>query len=98
MMRPRDRDLALARLRRWRAGIAVAGTALVAIVGAVAAATIPGRAADRSTGAASTAAPAAQDQQSQQLDPGQGFGGGLQPPRGGLGAGFGGGHAASGGS
>ena len=97
MMTPDDRDRALARLHDWRTGIALAGVAGVAAFAAIAAATIPGRA-DGTAGAAQVTDPNAIDQQQQQTDPSQGFGG-FQPPSGGIGGGGAGrGHATSGGS
>ena len=91
---PAERDGALARLRAWRAALAVAAVAGVATAATVAADTIPGRTDPASTGAAQAPDPSsAQDPQQQQFG-----GGGFQRPFSAPGAGFGRGQAVSGGS
>ncbi len=87
------RDGALARLATWRVGIAAAAVAAVAGIGAVAAATIPGRS-QASNGAAQVTDPGAAQPQDQQPS----GAGGFQPPPQGPGAGFGRGQAVTGGS
>jgi hypothetical protein len=92
---PSQRDGALARLRTWRAGLALAGVAGVAAAATVAAQTIPGRAEPTSTGAAQVpAGGSVQDGQHQPAFGGDGF----QQPSGGVGPGFGRGQALSGGT